>query len=123
MDGLRIFSFARYNATLAVLLLALITSGIPLAEVHAHENATFGHSHSHHYDNDPDPHHGALTTDESTPPAGTSHVHDVNAPALTLIQQIDIDVISIWADSPVPALFPFRPPDNFITPLYRPPIA
>ncbi len=108
---------------LSVFLLALITSGIPLADVHAHENANFGHSHTHHHDNVGGHDLDEPTFDDKTSSAGTLHVHDASASALTLAPQIDVDAVSVWTDTPVPTLKPFRPPDNVIAPLYRPPIA
>ena len=108
---------------LSVFLLALITSGIPLAEVHAHENASVGHSHTHHHDNVGGHDLNELTIYDTTSSAGMLHVHDVNAPVVTLVPQIDLDAVSVWTDTPVPTLPLFRPPDNVIAPPYRPPIA
>ena len=123
MNGYRTIRISTCRAILSVFLLALITSGIPLAEVHAHENASIGHSHTRHHDNVGGHDLDEPTTDKSSSLADTLHVHDINAPALTLIPQIDVDAVSVWADTPQPILPLFRPPDNLITPLYRPPIA
>jgi hypothetical protein len=123
MNGCMTMQKPMCRVILSALLLALLTSGIPLAEVHAHENAHFGHSHTHPDDNVYHHDFEEPTIDESTLHAATLHAHDVNAPALTLMPQIDVDAVSIWTDTPVPTLPRFRPPDNVIAPLYRPPIA
>ena len=47
---------------LAVLLLSVVSSGIPMVKVHSHENATFGHTHDAHdrlHDHDVAREHGA----------------------------------------------------------------
>jgi hypothetical protein len=123
MNGCRTIGISTCRAILSVFLLALITSGIPLAKVHAHGNASISHSHTHHHDNVGGHDLDELATDKSSSLADTLHVHDVNAPALSLIPQIDVDAFAAWADTPIPILPLFRPPDNVITPLYRPPIA
>ena len=123
MNDCRTIRESTCRAILYVLVLAFVSSGIPLAEVHSHENAFFGHSHNHPGYNVGDHELDELTTDDSTHAAEALHVHDVNAPALTLMPEFDVDAVSIWTDTPVPIPPQFRPPENVIAPLYRPPIA
>lgn len=106
------------------LLLAFVTSGIPQAEVHEHKNASFGHSHDqdHQDDSDRDEIGGRVDVD-ATQQAGALHIHDGGAPSLTLILEIDVIAYPICIDTPIVTPPVLRPPDNVVTPLYRPPIA
>ena len=109
---------------LAFLLLAFVTSGIPLAEAHAHANASFGHSHDQHHQDDSDRDEIDARVDlDATQQAGALHIHDGGAPSLTLILEIDMNACPICIDTPIVTPPVLRPPDNVVTPLYRPPIA
>ena len=106
----------------ALLIVSVVSSGIPMVEVHAHENATFGHSHdAHEFFDD----HGAAERETADGDADTTslHAHDVNATSVTLISSVSVDVAEpVHAHSHIPPPYNWLP-DNIVAPLYRPPIA
>ena len=68
----------------ALLLVSVVLSGIPMVEVHSHEDATFGHSHdAHEFIDD----HGAdeIEAEDGEVDTGSSHAHNVNATSVSLI--------------------------------------
>ena len=103
---------------LSVLLLAVIASGFSQIELHTHSAADLGHVHDAHDHAD-----GANSGDVNEPGnTGVLHTHDIGAPAIAPVPEIDVDVVTHWqaeGRTPPPAA---NPPDNVITPLYRPPI-
>ncbi len=107
---------------LALLLLSVVLTGIPIVEVHSHENATIGHSHdAHDFFDD----HGADETDSEDGDADTAsfHAHDVNATSLSVISSVSVDFsVPRHSHSHIPPPYGWLP-DNFVVPLYRPPIA
>lgn len=106
---------------LTVLLFAAVAEAVPLAEVHAHANASFGHSHDLH-DHDAGDANSAIYV-PSGGDAGQLHFHDTGVPALTMLVSIDIVAVPCGksgGDATPPAT---RPPDIPIAQLYRPPIA
>jgi hypothetical protein len=122
MTALRATTAIARRSILFVLLLALVTSGVPLVDVHAHEDASFGHSHAtlDHEHASIDDHDASSPADETDDP-GALHVHSLDTPALTLIElaPADPDCVMNACDGTV---LRSRPPDNVIAPLYRPPI-
>ncbi len=105
---------------LSVLLLAVIASGFLQIELHTHSAADFGHVQVVH---DHDGADGVKSGDVDKPGNnGVMHTHDIGAPALALVPLLDVNVAARQqADgrTPPPTV---HPPDNLITPLYRPPI-
>ena len=110
------------KAFLALFLVCVLVSGIPMLEVHSHEDATFGHSHDAHAFHDD---HGADETDTENGDASnsSSHAHNVNATSVSLIDSVNVDVgVPQHSHSYIPP--PYSPlPDNLDAPLYRPPLA
>lgn len=106
---------------LAVLLLAVIASGIPRAEMHSHSDAQLGHVHDYHDHDEPD---GEQPGDANNiGDLSLMHVHDVGIQSLTIapsLNAVPVQLAYVCSGVPPPAT---RPPDNQITPLYRPPIA
>ncbi len=110
------------KAILALLLVSVVLSGIPMIEVHSHENAEFGHSHDDHdfYDD-----HGAdqRDTEDSDTDTASLHAHNVHATSASLIASVSIEfAASKRSHSHTPLPYSWVP-DNIIAPLYRPPIA
>ena len=106
---------------LFVLLFAVIASGIPRAEIHSHTDAQFGHTHVFHDHDEPDSDQPGDTNNIGN--LGLMHVHDVGMQSLTLVPSLNIVPVQLvrgHGGVPPPAT---RPPDNLVTPLYRPPIA
>ena len=106
---------------LFVLLFAIIASGIPRAEMHSHTDAQFGHTHDFHDHDEPDSDQPGDTNNIGD--LGLKHVHDVGMQSLTLVSSLNVAPVQLVrgrSGVPPPAT---RPPDNLITPLYRPPIA
>jgi len=107
---------------LTLLLLSVVLTGIPIVEVHAHENATFGHSHdAHDFFDD----HGADETDseDGDADAAAIHGHDLNATSLIVISSVSVEsALPQHSHSHIPPPYS-RLPDKIIAPLYRPPIA
>lgn len=123
MTALRASSALSGRAILFALLLALVTSGVPLVEVHAHENASFGHSHaSFDHGHAPVNDHDAPLPDDDGKESGTAHVHSLDTPALTLVEMPPADAGCVM-NARDGTVLRSRPPDNVIAPLYRPPIA
>ena len=114
---------------LAVLLLSVVSSGIPMVKVHSHENATFGHTHDAHdrlHDHDVAREHGAdEPTDSEDGDADTSalHAHDLSATSVSLISSVSAELtVPNHSHSHIPPPRTWLP-DNIVAPLYRPPIA
>jgi hypothetical protein len=106
----------------ALLLVSVILSGLPMVEVHSHENATHGHSHDAHdlFDD-----HGAEEADSEDSVADTAsiHAHDISATNFAAVGNVSMDsTVKRHSHSYIPPPYS-RFPDNVITPLYRPPIA
>ena len=105
---------------LSVLLLAVIASGFWQIELHTHSAADFGHIHNVHDYSGID---GADFSDIEEPGNnGAMHLHDIGAPALALVSVFDVVLVAqrlTGSRTPPPTA---SPPDNLITPLYRPPI-
>jgi hypothetical protein len=116
------FSDLVRKGVFALLLVSVILSGIPMVEVHSHENATHGHSHDA---NDFFDDHGAEEADAEDGDTDTAslHAHDVSATSLGVVAIVSVDsTVPRHSHSYIPP--PHRwLPDNVIAPLYRPPIA
>ena len=106
----------------ALLLVSVILSGLPMVEVHSHENATHGHSHdAHDFFDD----HGAGEADTKDGDTDTAsfHVHDISATSLAAVANVSTDsTVPRHSHSHIPPPCS-RLPDNIVAPLYRPPIA
>ena len=106
---------------LTVLLLAVIASGIPRTEMHSHSDAQFGHVHDYYNHHEPDNEQPGDAENIGDP--SLMHVHDVGIQSLTIapsLNAVPVQLAYVCSGVPPPAT---RPPDNQITPLYRPPIA
>lgn len=107
---------------LTLLFLPVVSAGIPNVEVHAHENATFGHSHdAHEFFDD----HGVDENDseDGDADAAAFHAHDLGATSLTLMSSASIEtIVPPHSHSYIPPPYS-RLPDKIVAPLYRPPIA
>ena len=106
----------------ALLLVSVILSGLPMVEVHSHENDTHGHSHDAHdlFDD-----HGAEEADSEDGVTDTAsfHAHDVGATSLGVVASVSVDAtVPRHSHSYIPPPCS-RLPDNVVAPLYRPPIA
>jgi len=105
-----------------LLAVSVLLSGIPMVEVHSHENATYGHSHDAHesfHD------HGATESDTEDGDADTAslHAHDVTATSVSLISSVSVEVAeAVHSHSHIPPPYCWIP-DSIVAPLYRPPIA
>ena len=110
------------KAVLALLLVCVLVSGIPMVEVHSHEGATFGHSHgAHEFVDD----YGAEQADSEDGFADTAsfHAHDVTATSLGAVAGVSVDATAPrHSHSYIPPPYS-QLPDNIVAPLYRPPIA
>ena len=106
----------------AALLVSVVLSGVPMVEVHSHENATFGHSHdAHDFFDD----HGAgeAQTEDGATENASFHAHDISATSLGVVAKVSVDsTVPRHSHSYIPPPYS-RLPDNVVTPLYRPPIA
>lgn len=106
----------------ALLLVCVVSSGIPMVEVHAHENATHGHSHNAHdfFDD-----HGAeeVDSEDGNSDGSSFHAHEISATSLGVVASGSVEsAVPQHSHSYIPP--PYRwLPDNVIAPLYRPPIA
>jgi hypothetical protein len=110
------------KAFLAALLVSVALSGIPIVEVHGHENATHGHSHDVHDSFDD---HGAAKadTEDGAADTGSVHAHDVNAASLGVLQIVSVDAtVPRHSHSHISPPYSWLP-DSIVAPLYRPPIA
>lgn len=110
------------KAVLAVLLLSVAVSGIPMVEVHSHENVTFGHSHDAHEltsDHAVD----EIDSDDADTNMTSFHAHNVNLTSVSLISISNVEfAVPQYSHSHIPPPRSWLP-DNIIAPLYRPPIA
>jgi hypothetical protein len=109
------------TAVLFVLLSAVVASGIPRVEIHANEDASHGHDHGGLAHG-----HGVATkhqesaSDEDAELPGSSHVHDLSAPAAAPLQNAFVDTVEMPpSHMAMPSIL--RPPDRIITPFRRPP--
>lgn len=111
------------QAILFALFIAVVTSGVPLVEVHQHEHAHVGHGHTlagqDHARHD-ESHDRAAPADDAEQ-SDAMHAHSLSTPALS--------VIEMAASDPVCVMYPCnghelrsRPPDIALAPLFRPPI-
>lgn len=110
------------KAFLAALLVSVVLSGIPIVEVHAHKNATHGHTHDIHdlFDD-----HGAAKadTEDEAADTGSFHAHDVNALSLGILTSVSVES-TVWQHSHSYIPPPYSQiPDSVVAPLFRPPIA
>lgn len=108
---------------LSVILLAVIASGIPQVKIHTHEDANLGHGHDAGvHNNDHDSENEFPNDVDGLADSGTAHAHDLGASAVTLVNMANLNVVVHWhrcGGIPPPTA---RPPDNLISPHYRPPI-
>ena len=84
-------------------------------------DAQFGHTHDFHDHDEPDSDQPGDTNNIGN--LGLMHVHDLGMQLLTLVPSLNVAPVQLvrgHSGVPPPAT---RPPDNLITPLYRPPIA
>lgn len=125
MSSLPSFSECARKAIFCVLLVAVVGTGVPVIEVHAHDDASFGHTHdAHHHSHDlvEIPNHDGSDNPESAD-EDTKHAHAVASVALGLTTTTTVDIsIPAYGRSPLPPPAS-RPPDKPFPPLYRPPIA
>ena len=106
-----------HTAILSVFLLAVIASGIPQVETHAHKDAYFGHEHRDHQNETQSSEDVDGLADSST-----MHAHELGVSAVTLITVSNLKiVINRRRNGGIPPPTA-RPPDNVTAPLYRPPI-
>jgi hypothetical protein len=125
MTGLRTISNGCRRVILALLVVAVVATGLPVIEVHAHDDATYGHSHdlhdhSHGLPETPDTENG---DDPESTDAAALHAHADGCVSVGLTSSLDAEIsMPAWGRSytPRPAS---RPPDKPVRPLYRPPIA
>jgi len=110
------------KAILTSLLVCVLVAGIPMGEVHSHEDATFGHSHDAHDlfdDHDAD----ETDTEDGDADTASSHAHNVNATSVSLIVSASVHFAVLQhSHSYIPPPYS-RLPDKIVAPLYRPPIA
>jgi hypothetical protein len=113
------------KAVLAALFVAVIGTGVPAMDIHAHDDAGYGHSHDgHHHSHEL--HAEPAGVDAENPEsadAGTLHAHADGCVSLGLTSSVDREITlppSGRSYIPRPAS---RPPDKPSRPLYRPPIA
>lgn len=103
-----------------LLLLAVIASGFWQVELPTHSAADFGDIHNVHDYSGID---GADFSDiEELGNNGVMHLHDIGAPALALVSVFGVILVAqrlAGGRTPPPTA---SPPDDLITPLYRPPI-
>jgi hypothetical protein len=108
-------------AAFAVLFCFVFAGWIPVAEVHEHANASYGHSHDvqdHDAWNA-----GKANEIASADDASQLHFHDSGAQSPTMLSSYDIAPV-LYGQTGRGALTPAtRPPDNPKKRLYRPPIA
>jgi len=99
-------------------LLGIIASGFQQVEVHSHTDAYAGHVHDH------DDRAAVAPADiDEVGEDGVMHAHDIGALTLTPVPVVDLHLIAHrQAEKSIPPPTA-SPPDNLITPLYRPPIA
>ena len=122
MPSNSIFSDFVRKGVFALVLVSVVSSGIPMVEVHSHENATYGHSHDMHDFFDA---HGVeeADTDDGNADTTSLHAHNVNATSLSLIPSVRADIaIPRHSHSHIPPPYGWLP-ENVPVPLYRPPIA
>lgn len=97
-------------------LLGILASGFPQVEFHSHSKAYAGHGHDHD---------AVVATADvvEVNEDGVMHAHEIGALTLTPVPLLDLYVVvHRQAEKGIPPPTA-SPPDNLITPLYRPPIA
>jgi len=121
MLTLRNIAAPTQRAILVVLLLAVVASGVPLIEVHAHEDAGIGHDHEWLAHDHGAPTERDVSADDKGPELpGSSHAHDLSAPAAAPLQVATVEHVEVpQPQIAMPALL--RPPDHIATPFQRPP--
>ena len=107
---------------LTLLFVSVALAGIPIVEVHTHENATFGHSHDAHEffdDHDID----ETDLEDGDADAASYHAHELGATGLSINSSASME--SAVPQHPHSYIPPpdSHLPDKIIAPLYRPPIA
>lgn len=120
------------DVILALAIVAVVGTGIPLIEVHTHHQSNFGHNHDAHvHSHDADGHShdvpgmpgAADGNDPDTADADDLHAHIVGSVAVALTSVMDIDIqIPAYGRNRIPPPVS-QPPDKPSSPLYRPPIA
>lgn len=113
------------DVILALAIVAVVSTGIPLIEVHTHHESTFGHGHDAHvHSHDVPGMPGTVDGDDSdTAEADDLHAHIVGSVALALTMAMDIDIqIPAYGRNRIPPPVS-QPPDKPAPTLYRPPIA
>lgn len=116
------FSDLLSKGVFALLLVSVVLSGTPMIEVHAHENAAFGHSHDAH---DFFESHGAEEAKSEVGNSDTTslHAHDISATSLGVLASVSVEsTVPQHFHHYIPPTYRWLP-DNVIAPLYRPPIA
>lgn len=110
---------------LSIAFVAVVGAGVPVIEVHAHDDPAFGHGHDVHVHShgradaaDPDGSRHPPAPEEEVP-----HAHILGGVAVAASSPINVYI-------PMPACGPRQipppdspPPDKPVRPLYRPPIA
>jgi hypothetical protein len=114
----RIINIVCRRAVILSALLGIIASGFQQVEVHSHTNAYPGHVHGQ------DSRAAVASADvEEVSEDGVMHAHDIGALTLTPVPAIDLHLVAHrQAEKRIPPSTA-SPPDNLITPLYRPPKA
>tara|TARA_R110000782_G_scaffold62576_2_gene128597 strand:- start:689 stop:1027 length:339 start_codon:yes stop_codon:yes gene_type:complete len=110
------------NGVFALLIVSVVLTGTSVVEVHAHENAAYGHSHDAHdlFDNHDA---GEAVTEDGDIGTASFHAHDVSATSIGVVASISVDsTVPRHAHSYIPPPYS-QLPDNVVAPLYRPPIA
>ena len=113
------------DVILALAIVAVVSTGVPLIEVHTHHQPSFGHSHdAHGHSHDVPGMPGTVDGDDAnTAEAEDLHAHIVGSVAVALTSATDIDVqIPAYGRNRIPPPVS-QPPDKPSPPLYRPPIA
>ena len=113
------------DVILALAIVAVISTGIPLIEVHTHHESSLGHGHDAHvHSHDlPDTHGPVDDDDPEKAEADELHAHIVGSVAVALTSATGIDIqIPAYSRSRIPPPVS-QPPDKPVRPLYRPPIA
>ena len=120
------------DVILALAIIAVVSTGVPLIEVHTHHQPSLGHSHEPHvHSHDAHAHShdvpgmpGNVEADDTnTAEAEDLHAHIVGSVAVALTSATDIDIqIPAYGRSRIPPPV-IQPPDKPSPPLYRPPIA
>lgn len=114
----RTMNYTCRRTVILSVLLGIAASGFQQVEFHSHTNAYAGHVHDH------DDRAAVAPADvDEVNEDGVMHAHDVGALTLTPVPVLDLHLVAHrQAEKRIPPPTA-SPPDNLITPLYRPPIA